>query len=109
MATVAFDYLIQGPASPSCHLEVSNRVGRIEDTHGNVPVLHQTCANHPPNVGNGTHTLYGGNTLEVRDGEVGARGIGADENVVNFDGASRQHRLQSLDSQCDTVAGNPAV
>lgn len=72
-------------------------------------MLHQTCADHPPNVGNGTHTLHGGSTLEVRDGEVGARGVGADENIVNLNGAGCQHGLQSLDGQCNTVAGNPTV
>lgn len=72
-------------------------------------MFNQTGADHPPNVGNGTHTLHGRNALEVGYREVGVRGVGADENVVNLDGASRQHGLQGLDSQSNAIAGNPAI
>lgn len=71
-------------------------------------MLNQTCANHPPNVGDSTHTLRGGDTLEVCDGEVGTCGICADKDIVDLNGASSQHRLESLNGQSNAITGNPA-
>ena len=89
----------------SC-LEVSNRVAGVLDTRGNVPVFDQASANHPPDVCDHAHSLYAGNTLEVGDREIRAGGIGADEDVLNLDGAGAQHGSERLDCQCDAVARN---
>ena len=69
------------------HLEVSSGVGRILNARRHVPMLDQASPDHPPDVCNHADAPDAGSALEVGDGEVGAGGVGTDEDVLDLDGA----------------------
>lgn len=78
--------------------EVSKGVGRVLNSGCNIPVLDQASTDHPPDICNDTYTLHAGDALEVCHGEVRPGSVGADEDILDLDGARREEFTEGLDS-----------
>lgn len=84
-------------------LEVSDRVLTRLHPRSNVPVLHQTCPDHPPDTCDVPHAERDAVAFEVDRAEGGAGQVGADEDALDLDGAAFELGGLEGDDDCGAV------